>query len=198
MRLVKVYGVVLATVFTFSAMATTRVSAHTFNTSFLLLPLLEQEGPQLFIFLAGHLLCTTLDGHEHTTVSQSLSLTLKLTVKYTGCTMTARGITAKPDEPIATLYEMSADGTVTLLSTIVILASLEGSNCTILVPAQGPLSTVKYREVVREKSLPAILMLASIKNVLTSAAGAGCQETFKNSATGSFDVNGFFGHLWWV
>ena len=195
MRLVKVFCVVLATAFTFSAMATTAVSAHTLKSGFALVSL-EGEGPQLFIFLAGHLLCTKLDGHEHTTVP--LSLTLKLTVKYTGCTMTARGITAKPDEPIAALYELSADGTVTLLSEVVILASLEGSNCTILVPAQGPLSTVKYREVIREKSLPAILMLASIKNVLTSATGAGCQETFKNSATGSIDVNSFFEHFWWV
>ena len=149
----------------------------------------EEEGPQLLGSLAGNLLCTTLHGRGQAAALQIL--TLKVTMNYTGCTMTARGVTAKPSEPIIALYDFNADGTVTLLNEVVILASLEGLDCTILVPAQGPLATVGYRNQVKPLSIEAILTLASIKNILTSASGTGCQETYKDSTNGLFNGNSF-------
>jgi hypothetical protein len=187
MRLVKVLGVALVAVFAFSAMATTAMAELVFESSGApLLLLASADGPQLFITLAGHLVCNTLKGHG--IVETLKALTQLVTVAYTGCTASIRTLTAKPDEPIVATYLFNADGHVTIEKDITILASLAGVKCNILVLAQGPLLSVGYDNINSETE---ILLLSHVKNIVTDASGGGCAETYTNSSTGLYIGNAF-------
>jgi hypothetical protein len=202
MRLVKVLGATLVGVFAISAVAVMGASAHQFEVnSAPALVLVEADGPQLFITLAGHVVCNTLRGHG--IVAAFPVLALNVTVSYTGCTATGvANLTAKPDEPITGEYELSADGTVRILRDITILASFAGTRCTILVLPQGPLASVSYDNIIGPTGHNEILKLAHIKNILNHATGAGCRETYADSTTGLYKGNSIIfvdgGDIEWV
>jgi hypothetical protein len=187
MRLVKILGVALVAVFAFSAMAAAGASAHVFETSAAKLKLLASaDGPQLFITLAGHLVCNKLLGNG---VVEAVSTeTQKVTVLYEDCTVSALGLTTKPDEPIEAEYEFNANGTVKILQDITILASFVGVKCTILVLPSGALSTIKYDNI---NSSTEILLLSHVQEILTDATGAGCAKQYKNERDALYRGNAF-------
>jgi hypothetical protein len=188
MRLVKAFGVAFVVVFAIGMMASSGASAHEFEfTSVPALLLAAADGPQLFSTLAAHLECTTQTGDGRVTELKNFHF-LTVAVKYTGCKATAHGLTAKPDEPIVAEYEYSAEGVVTILKDISILASFVGVKCVILVLAQGPLSSVKYDNI---NSNTELLLLSHVREILNSASGAGCAETYTNSKAGLFIGNSF-------
>ena len=187
MRLVKILGVALVAVFAFSAMAATGASAHVFEWSSAGLKLLASaDGPQLFITLAGHLVCNKLLGNG--VLEAAVTETQKVTVLYEECTVSVNAVTAKPDEPILTEYEFNANGTVKILKHVTILAKLAGLPCTILVLPSGALSTVKYDNI---NSNTEILVLSHVQEILTDATGAGCAKQYKNERDALYRGNAF-------
>jgi hypothetical protein len=181
MRLVKVLGVALVAVFAFSAMAAAGASAHEFTASNTPVKL---EGKaiqtQVFTTLAGKLECTTIGVTGEATLKTSK--TQRATVSYTGCVANNGKLTAKPDEPISAEYEFNAEGTVSILKPITILASFSGVKCTITVSAQNGLLLVAYNPVTAKR----ILLLPHVLKIDTSALGAGCTEVYNSVKTGTY------------
>jgi hypothetical protein len=185
MRLAKTLEVLLLAIFAISATTAPGASAHEFEYSVIpTLLLAKADGTQVFKTLAGTLTCNTLMGHG---IQESLAFkSVKLVTSYTGCVIENRlKITAKPDEPIGVEYEFGAEGIVTILKPIAILATLAGTKCTISVKAQGPLTSITYTS----KGTKEVLFGANTSGLETSAVGAGCSETYTSSKTGTYVGN---------
>jgi hypothetical protein len=181
MRRVRALGVAFVAVFAIGAMATSGASAHEFEGSSAHILILGRD-LLLILTLAFHLHC--VGGEFHVLIQTKSTRTLKATTTSTGCTVAVGKVTTKPDEPIVAEYEYNAEGTVTLLKEFTILASLAGIKCTVLFPAQGPLSTVKY-ENTEQAGKKDVLALGQVQGLESKAAGAGCAETYNTSKTGS-------------
>jgi hypothetical protein len=190
MRLVKVLGVALVAVFAFAAMAVQGASAHLFeSTKVPGLLLASADGPQLFITLAGHLVCNSLKGHGIVTTAKAL--TQIATVSYTSCSALVKGgALGTVAEPINTEYEFNADGTVSILKDVTILVTATGLKCTILVLPQSGLSTVAYDNRGSEPTRE-ILILSHVREILNSATGSVCAEQYSHSKTGLYRGNAF-------
>jgi hypothetical protein len=70
------------------------------------------------------------------------SATQVVTVQYEKCTFFGIGLKASPAE-----YELNANGTVKILKAFTMKDLGSGELCTITFPAQGPLKTIKYKNV---------------------------------------------------
>jgi hypothetical protein len=182
MRVVKVLGAALAATFAFSAIVASGVSAHEFEASKVGLLLLTKVdvGLQLFTTLAGTVLCSAVKGTKRTTATKFETKTSW--ISFSGCTVNNGKVTAKPDEPIVGEYEFNANGSVTGLSAVTILASLAGLKCTVTIPAQGPLTTISYKNI----SASLVLSSSNVTGIETKAVGAGCGEAYGTSKTGTF------------
>jgi hypothetical protein len=172
MRLVKVLGAALVTVFAIAAIAATGASASEFEAgpALPLLLLAKADGLQVFTSLAGTLECETLKGHGIPLTLKTLSQAV--TVSYENCKVFNGVVRVSPHEPILAEYEFSADGDVTVLKTIEIFAEFAGAKCTIKVLPQL-LRTIKYNNIENNTK---ILVSANVTGIETWQTGAGCKE----------------------
>jgi hypothetical protein len=176
MQRIRVLGVAFVALFAFSAIAAAGASAHKFTTSVeKTLFLAVADGEQTFVTLAGTLKCTELKGDGK--AEELSALAQKAIVEYKNCKAITSHFSVKPNEPIVAEYEFNADGDVKVLAPITIVATL-GTKCTITVPGGQLLFTIKYDP----KPKTAVLVLANVTNIETSAKGAGCTEEYETSA----------------
>jgi hypothetical protein len=165
------------------AVSATGASAHVLTAGVVpTLLLLSAEGPQIFTTLTGTVECNVLAGHGFD--GAKVTETLKVTVSYSSCltTIVGGGASVKPTEPINADYELNANGTVTILAPITITAVV-GVRCTVVIPAQGPLSSTSFGD----KGTKEVLVSAKITGIQSSDAGTGCKELYANSKTGTYN-----------
>lgn len=167
MRSVKRLSFVIVALCAFSALAVSSASAHpTFLAHPLTLLLATADNTQSFFTPGGALTveCSKVKLSPPDTTLALQFLSILVTANYENCEIVVLGITTV--HPVR--YIIFANGLVRLDSDVKILAPL----CTITIPAakNQSLKTVKFDN----QPDGSVLLLANVKGITSSGAGAGC------------------------
>ncbi len=163
MRHIKVLGRALVAMLAVGGVVASTASAREFKSTELGALEAEAVTNQEFTTAIGTFTCTKLKLLGTSTTSL-LTEVQEATVDYGGCT--AFGFFELKVTPA--LYDISANETLNLLNKITLSAPAD--NCTILVPAQSNLKTVKYDNIERNAH-KGIELLLNVSGLLSSGEG---------------------------
>jgi hypothetical protein len=185
---IRTLGVVLATVLAVSAAVASSAFAveHTFEFSKFPGELEgEQTGSQVFKFPDGTVTCT--EDKLKGLIEGLIFKHINLTAEYSKCTTTFFGGTVRSITSFE--YEFSAEGSLKLLKGATITTGAgSGPVCTITIPAQGPLTSVEYKNLSGNTIVEAKAKVTKLKSSASASSELICKK-YTNDETGELTGN---------